>query len=356
MKKLLAVIFSVGILISISCAYAYAPCEFSDVSDTNSYIESIKMLASRGVIGGIGNGRFAPDRQLTGMELQIMLARLYTGGDINALPLSATCQETFGSDAINWAAATEAAICAAGIQVYSHEVFESPAYQNDYMNAAAIMGLYQTPPDALSALTRAECTDFLYKLSTTALTAAPAPLARFQSILIEDGQDTYVLRNQVAREAEAIPDHLIHRFNDAGFSLILSNSVSKYSTHQLPDNTILAGKTLIGNDNNRVIVFPFFWQNETAFYHEFGHAMAAAYSFSEKGVLQSIWASDAKNAFVLTSDQQSRQNPEECWACIFSYLMYHKDDTAKMAEAQSLTPSAYYYFEEIMAIPAIESN
>lgn len=83
------------------------PLDFSDVADEAWYAGAIRWAASRGIVGGYGNGAFGPSDPITREQLAVMLWR-YSGSpaaasmELNFHDESAV--SPFAREAVGWAA------------------------------------------------------------------------------------------------------------------------------------------------------------------------------------------------------------------------------------------------------------
>lgn len=194
-------------------------------------------------------------------------------------------------------------------------------------------------------MTRAECVYFLYKLKNCTTAPTPESLARFSKITIEDGDATYKLRNMAATEAKIIPDFFIDLFNSGNFTLIFSNSISKYSNKKYDDNVTLIGETILNSAGRQVVLFP--TDEYTALYHELGHVATITLKLDETTFLNNVWKYDVAGAKELTG-WYSQTNPDECWAEAFRYLMTNQNNSEKMALAKKKIPVSYAFFKTLV--------
>lgn len=356
MKRITVFVLCVLFLTTTVLAVEDIPVDtghFSDVSSQSPHFTAIEAMTDVGIIGGIGNGQFAPDRLISGAELQIMLSRAYTTETLDG-QLSEAQLALYNSTTVSWRAATDIAFQVAGIYVYSYTLLDNPVYLNDTMDAAVMMGLYNgyfPGPDA--SLTRAEYCSFLYRLMNAKENPTPAALSRIKHIRIEDSAATYELRNMAAKEATGIPDHMMALLNDQGYTLVFSNTLSKYTDVVYPSNVYVGGFTIIKSGVKEIILFPG-PRGYTSLYHELGHAVSDAYGFDKCDALINIWRNDVQGAIKLTTSSAG-QNPEECWAEAFGYLLSNRGDANKMAAARALIPASYSYFQQIMDLSSVEA-
>ena len=59
---------------------------FSDVPTTHWAYTAIEEMADRGVVSGIGNGKFAPDQDVTPSQFALMLGQLIYPDELDAMP------------------------------------------------------------------------------------------------------------------------------------------------------------------------------------------------------------------------------------------------------------------------------
>lgn len=86
-KHFLALILSVVMMLSVSpMASATRSPTFSDVPTNHWAYAAIEDMAARGVVSGIGGGKFAPDNQVSPAQFSVMLGRLFFNDEMNTRP------------------------------------------------------------------------------------------------------------------------------------------------------------------------------------------------------------------------------------------------------------------------------
>lgn len=86
-KHFLALILSVVMMLSVSpMASATRSPTFSDVPTNHWAYAAIEDMAARGVVSGIGGGKFAPDNQVSPAQFSVMLGRLFFNDEMSTRP------------------------------------------------------------------------------------------------------------------------------------------------------------------------------------------------------------------------------------------------------------------------------
>ena len=82
MKKLLSLLLSLTVIMSLSVpAFAAGP-SFLDVSQSHWAYQYVERAADEGWVAGVGGGKFNPDGQVTGAQWYTMVARAFYGDQI----------------------------------------------------------------------------------------------------------------------------------------------------------------------------------------------------------------------------------------------------------------------------------
>lgn len=76
MKKMIKTFVAVGLMLVINTSMVFASVPFNDTAMT-SYNDAIESLASQGIVGGVGNGLFQPERQITNAEAIQMITKAF---------------------------------------------------------------------------------------------------------------------------------------------------------------------------------------------------------------------------------------------------------------------------------------
>ena len=77
MKKLLSLLLSLTVIMSLSVpAFAAGP-SFLDVSQNHWAYQFVEQAAKEGWVAGVGNGKFNPDGKVTGAEWYTMVTRAF---------------------------------------------------------------------------------------------------------------------------------------------------------------------------------------------------------------------------------------------------------------------------------------
>ncbi|GIM48533.1 hypothetical protein DNHGIG_40820 [Collibacillus ludicampi] len=109
MKKKWAIVgLSMASLLAVSVSAQAESSLFSDVPDTSAYVTYINDLSNKHVISGVGNGQFAPTKELTRAEFATLLVRAF-GLQQSSNPVK------FGDAKGHWAAAYIQTASEAGI-------------------------------------------------------------------------------------------------------------------------------------------------------------------------------------------------------------------------------------------------
>lgn len=74
---------AVSLLLATSMIASATAVSFKDVPETHWAYPSITKLSDIGVINGVGNGLYAPDRTLTNAEFFVLMARRFYGFEVN---------------------------------------------------------------------------------------------------------------------------------------------------------------------------------------------------------------------------------------------------------------------------------
>ena len=92
-KPLTALLLAVTLLASLIAASAAEP--FSDVPENHWAYEQIQTAVDRGLVNGAGDGRFMPDRQVTGVEFVTMLVRAFYPEEIGGAQTGAVWYQPY---------------------------------------------------------------------------------------------------------------------------------------------------------------------------------------------------------------------------------------------------------------------
>ena len=105
-----------AMLVTVLWRYAGEPAEgentFSDVKDSEWYAEAVAWAAHNNIVGGVGNGKFAPDGKITREQLATILYRyskaqgidVSKAAQLSSFPDGAKVS-TYAADALSWAVA-----------------------------------------------------------------------------------------------------------------------------------------------------------------------------------------------------------------------------------------------------------
>ena len=176
-------------------------------------------------------------------------------------------------------------------------------------------------------------------------------LSEFDRIVV-DGESEAVQRlyEQVSEEAQKLPSVFSDIVNDAGFKIVITDNISKYTRQQIPDGFILGGvKQEHGNDK-RIVIFPV-QGDRTSLYHEIGHVIVSAYEDMENKSLTGIWKHDREGAIALTGEYAGT-DADECWAEAFRFMLQNKNNPIAMEKAERLMPVSYLCFQEFLKYDA----
>lgn len=204
---------------------------------------------------------------------------------------------------------------------------------------------YQNNLNPISFIFPDEITKDSYHIIPVSIESSDC-LSAFDRVIV-DGDNKVVreLYERVSNETQKLPDLFIDIFNNAGFKLIITDNIHKYTKQNISPGFYLGGVTQIHVNDRRVVLFPV-QGDHTSLYHELGHVIVSAYHM-EKKTLPGIWKYDKDGAIQLTGEYTGT-SPHEVWAEVFEYLMLNMNDTEKMANAEQLIPVSYKVFERLL--------
>ena len=104
MKRILPIILCAVMLLSLAAAVCAAGTGYADVSGDEWYAEAVAALQEKGIMDGVGNGRFDPDGVFTRAQLATVLYRLAGKPAVSGeAAFTDTEQGKWYSDAVLWA-------------------------------------------------------------------------------------------------------------------------------------------------------------------------------------------------------------------------------------------------------------
>jgi hypothetical protein len=171
-------------------------------------------------------------------------------------------------------------------------------------------------------------------------------------VLDGSGEEFHSLCNEVAAETNILPKSIINDFNSSGFTLVVSDDISRWSSHksqEIAPGQYISGFTHIGPLSKEIVILPYNGddgQHYSSLYHEIGHATVYMCDIDTKELFN-VFKFDSESIETLTG-QYAGSGPQECWAEAFEYMVLNINDPEKMDEAQKLMPVAYHLFTQII--------
>ena len=188
------------------------PCPFTDVPEKTWYTEAVTWAAEKGVVNGVGGGRFAPDQPVTREQFVTILYRSSGALDLNAdldpyTYLDSSSVSEWARPAMRWAVANK---IVSGIEE------KSPYYDPPFYT------YYRLAPDALA--TRAQAAALLIRYLSCARAASGTAYAK----LLSDGYQSALTDTPAPvsdRSADLTADFILSAFraaNDPQKNTVLS--------------------------------------------------------------------------------------------------------------------------------------
>ena len=95
MKKLISTLIIFTMLFSFSTSLSASSIKFTDVSDTAWYAKSVKAMANKGMVYGIGNNKYNPQGNVTHAEYMALILRIFYNKDVKEVSNSTSWMDKY---------------------------------------------------------------------------------------------------------------------------------------------------------------------------------------------------------------------------------------------------------------------
>lgn len=361
-KQWLAAIFILLVIFTQNASAA--DTAYTDVPEDHPYYEAIMYYTEAGVVSGVGDNRFEPDRDITANEYSVILMRVFHP-DVSCETVSGqNWAENYITNAyISHAFSVEAYMSlleqlpitrefawtnlaeVAGIQYYPAWFYtgEEPGIQNDkkdlvYMmeSSGLISESFIGSEEASASPSRGELLNFLYRIQTGDYTSPEAPELPCCMEWGENDLTVWRMRNELLYRLSKLPSAHLEKFNENGWKLILTHDIPAY----YPNYTNINKAVGMCDYSKRALVLA----SADSIYHEFGHySMANASNYNL--ALNDMWTYELDNIVFLTRSYAGT-NRSEMFAEAYAYVLTHRDNPDAYAVMEDLIPITLRYIED----------
>jgi hypothetical protein len=330
---------------------------YTDVNPGNIWYEDIMEATEEGIVSGIGNGQFAPDRPVTMLGFATMLGRYlnrFEGLDaywlespllmINAY-LDANNGHAAGDcltrrDAVCLVFAATAATPWPQKEERFHDLGSLPSEERNQIECAAALGLIPDDGTGLfhpeQSMTRAEAVSMILSLhhvpEDTESALRPVSLSGFRLTYENEDAVRRSFRSRVY--LAAMPEAVLEEFAERDWEL-------RFMTYGLETlNASYAGGLGITIPSGKIICVDVsasaFLRNNTTVLHEMGHFEEQYASAQEEAAITNAFQKEQVLMAAFLHRDYCRKNVEEYFAEVFRAYLLGKN----FSETEPLTWSA----------------
>ena len=344
-KTLLLTITTIVACTAITYAY-------SDVTPDNQYYEAIQYVTENHISNGVGNDKFAPDRDITVAQFCTMLIRTFDYDIAHSeqpctYEIVRICSEyDWVSDEyiqydrnvhkpISKGSAALGIISALDVHIYDNRLYggERLSYYHEATNVAKYNGIYDEDAEYYDTITRAEAANLIYRFVTNGVQQEiPQIMQEFEII-----DNEYVDTDPYYIEIMKCPEEIRDQFVEDGWKFIIDDDPIEEFSRETGIKSVIG---LTSYDDRRIAISSI---TADAIIHEFGHYLrhriGRAYDvqklYNEEGITNSAFREYARSSY------------EEYFAEFFDY--YVTDSWGMLEFAKITSPKTYMFFEQLQS-------
>ena len=364
MKKIiLAFLISLCCITSVSANELDKPI-YNDVQQEHPYYDSIVDLTKEGIVGGFGNGIFAPNKPISYDEYTVILMRMFYNdywccdeldGPKWASIFTSTAEfigiytqeelDKIKEQGITWDVVLRTSVVASDFEPYPFWMYDNSEPVNDYIQdikyAIIKQGILPEDFDWSVTPTRSQVVYLMDCITDEVYQNIEVPeyLNKFGVEIIYDtpNDNCSRLRNDALYELSLIPEKYLKAFIEDGWKIQIVTNMRDYYP-----NYVLASGMTSAKDKAITLSLSFCNYNKYILVHEFGHFIEDLVDIPLfTGYMYDFEGGHIKNIL----GYYSNTNKHECFAEMFKHLLINKDNIEIKNEVKELCPMTFEYIE-----------
>ena len=327
---------------SLACCISAGATEikqptFKDVPSTHEYAEEIEYIHSKGIINGIGDGKFNPDGYVTLFQMAVIVQRAFDTSGLTSGPMPVCFSNGWipmativkpEHVALTRGEVYQIAFTAAGV-----DIFESSNILDweGYIDGAKKLGLCADDASVNGLVTRAEVAGLIANLLRNEYKSEMPESMKLVKIVNNTTQNT----GDYTTVFNKIPTDILKAFNDSGWTFRIDRA--PINAYNFNNGATAVGLTRYYCKDISVVV-------PGCVIHEFGHFLAYYLNNFDKCV--ELYSNEGTKAFALLG--HASENHDEYFADMFNYYIMHRDD-GKISKMEEMCPDTFEYLQSLEA-------
>lgn len=344
-KALLLTIATIAACTVVTFAY-------SDVTPDNQYYDAIQYVTENHISNGVGNDKFAPDRNITVAQFCTMLIRAFDYDIAHSeqpctYEIVRICSEydwisdeyiQYNIDVRNPITRGSAAfgiISALDVHIYDNRLYggEHLSYYHEATNVAKYNGIYSESDDYYDTITRAEAVNLIYRFITDGVQQEiPQIMQEFPVV-----NNEYVYEDEFYLNIMLCPKVIRDKFIADGWRFLIDDEpVEAFARQNGKPQGYYVGLASSGSKCIAVTT-------PDAILHEFGHYLQ--YSIGRDNEVYNLYRSEG------IGNNEMREYARISWQEYFAdyFDCFVADPYMNIEEVKALSPQTYALFEELQS-------